>query len=57
LNRNQKLETTKESNLPDKSPTPDEKLQHEFFGVVNGTSPDEFGWLTAVHAGQTAGVR
>ena len=34
-----------------------ERLQREFFGVVNGTSPDEFGWLTAVHAGQTAGVR
>jgi branched-chain amino acid aminotransferase len=34
-----------------------ERLQKEFFGVVNGTTADEFGWLTPVHANQTAGVR
>lgn len=27
-----------------------EQLQHEFFGVIAGTSRDEFGWLTPVHA-------
>jgi len=27
-----------------------EKLQTEFFGVINGTRPDRHGWLTAVHA-------
>jgi hypothetical protein len=25
--------------------------------VINGTTPDEFGWLTPVHVNQTAGVR
>lgn len=25
-----------------------EKLQKEFFGIVNGTAPDRFGWLTPV---------
>jgi branched-chain amino acid aminotransferase len=34
-----------------------ERLQHEFFGVINGTTADEFGWLTPVHVNQTAGVR
>ena len=34
-----------------------ERLQKEFFAVINGTTADEFGWLTPVHAGQTAGVR
>lgn len=27
-----------------------EKLQQKFFAVVNGTAPDEFGWLTPVPA-------
>ncbi|HUI58234.1 MAG TPA: branched-chain amino acid transaminase [Bryobacteraceae bacterium] len=27
-----------------------EKLQTEFFGVINGTRPDRYGWLTPVHA-------
>ena len=34
-----------------------ETLQHEFFGIINGTRPDEHGWLSHVHAGQTAGVK
>jgi branched-chain amino acid aminotransferase len=34
-----------------------EKLQKEFFAIVNGTKPDRYGWLTAVHAGQPAGVK
>jgi hypothetical protein len=27
-----------------------EKLQKEFFGIVNGTAPDRYGWLSPVHA-------
>jgi len=34
-----------------------ESLQKEFFGVIHGTSADEFGWLTPVYAGQPAGVK
>jgi branched-chain amino acid aminotransferase len=34
-----------------------EALQHEFFGIIAGTKQDEYGWLTPVHAGQTAGVK
>ena len=30
-----------------------ETLQHEFFGVINGTRPDEQGWLSPVYAAQT----
>lgn len=30
-----------------------EALQHEFFGVIAGSRPDEHGWLTPVHAVQT----
>jgi len=33
-----------------------EALQEEFFGIINGTRPDR-GWLTPVHASQTAGVK
>jgi branched-chain amino acid aminotransferase len=33
-----------------------EKLQKEFFAIVNGTHPDRHGWLTAVPVGQPAGV-
>jgi branched-chain amino acid aminotransferase len=29
-----------------------EALQHEFFGVIAGERPDEFGWLSPVHAAQ-----
>jgi len=29
-----------------------EALQHEFFGVINGTRPDEHGWLSPVYAAQ-----
>jgi branched-chain amino acid aminotransferase len=29
-----------------------EALQHEFFGVIGGTRPDEDGWLSPVHAAQ-----
>jgi branched-chain amino acid aminotransferase len=27
-----------------------EKLQREFFGIVHGTAPDRYGWLSPVHA-------
>ena len=33
-----------------------ERLQKEFFGVINGTRPDVHGWLSPVHARQTAEV-
>lgn len=29
-----------------------EALQHEFFGVISGDRPDEYGWLSPVHATQ-----
>ena len=29
-----------------------EALQHEFFGVIGGTRPDEDGWLSPVHVAQ-----
>ncbi|MCI0350330.1 MAG: branched-chain amino acid transaminase [Acidobacteriales bacterium] len=34
-------------------------LQKDFFGIVNGTAPDRFGWITpvAVSSGQPVGVR
>jgi branched-chain amino acid aminotransferase len=34
-----------------------EKLQKEFFALVNGSKPDRHGWLTPVHAAQPAGVK
>jgi branched-chain amino acid aminotransferase len=34
-----------------------EKLQREFFGVINGTRPDTYNWLLPVHAAQPAGVK
>jgi branched-chain amino acid aminotransferase len=34
-----------------------ERLQKEFFGIVNGTSADRFGWLTPVKSRELAGVR
>jgi branched-chain amino acid aminotransferase len=34
-----------------------EKLQKEFFGIINGATPDREGWLTPVYAPQTVGVR
>jgi branched-chain amino acid aminotransferase len=34
-----------------------EKLQKEFFAVINGTKPDAHRWLTPVHAGQPVSVR
>ena len=34
-----------------------ERLQKEFFAVINGTKPDAHGWLTPVHADQPASVR
>ena len=33
-----------------------ERLQREFFGVVNGTAPDRYGWLTPVGTGKLAEV-
>ncbi|HTX33635.1 MAG TPA: branched-chain amino acid transaminase [Bryobacteraceae bacterium] len=34
-----------------------ERLQKEFFGVIDGSRPDTFGWLSPVHAPQPAGVK
>jgi branched-chain amino acid aminotransferase len=34
-----------------------EKLQKEFFAVINGTKPDRNGWLSPVHAPQPATVK
>ncbi len=34
-----------------------EALQKEFFGIINGTRPDEHGWLSHVHAGQPLAVK
>jgi branched-chain amino acid aminotransferase len=34
-----------------------EKLQKEFFAIIEGTKPDRHGWLTPVHVPQAAGVR
>jgi branched-chain amino acid aminotransferase len=34
-----------------------ERLQKEFFSVINGAKADQHGWLTPVHAGQPASVR
>ena len=34
-----------------------ERLQRAFFGVINGTAPDQHGWLSLVHAAQPAPVR
>ena len=31
-----------------------EQLQHEFFGVINGTREDKYGWLSHVHAAANA---
>jgi branched-chain amino acid aminotransferase len=33
-----------------------ERLQKEFFGIIQGTRPDEHGWLSHVHANQPAAV-
>lgn len=33
-----------------------EKLQNEFFGVINGTIPDQWGWLTPVGSAELAGA-
>lgn len=32
-----------------------ERLQREFFAIINGTAPDAHGWLTPIHAAQTVG--
>jgi len=34
-----------------------EKLQKAFFGIINGTAPDQRGWLSLIHAAQPAPVR
>jgi branched-chain amino acid aminotransferase len=34
-----------------------ERLQKEFFALVNGTRPDRHGWLSPVHVSQPAGVK
>jgi len=34
-----------------------EALQKAFFGIVNGTRPDEHGWLSPVHISQPAAVK
>lgn len=33
-----------------------ERLQKEFFGIVNGTVPDRYGWLTPVESRKPVGV-
>jgi branched-chain amino acid aminotransferase len=33
-----------------------ERLQKEFFAIITGSKPDPYGWLSPVHARQTAGV-
>ena len=33
-----------------------EALQQAFFGIINGSKPDVYGWLTPVHVRQTAQV-
>ncbi len=33
-----------------------ERLQKEFFAIVNGTAPDRFGWLSPVYTRQPVGV-
>ncbi len=34
-----------------------EKLQKEFFAIINGAKPDRHTWLSPVHAGQPAAVK
>jgi len=34
-----------------------EALQKEFFGIVTGSKPDRYGWLSPVHAGQPVGAK
>jgi len=34
-----------------------ERLQKEFFGVIEGSLPDTFGWLSPVQTARTAGVK
>jgi branched-chain amino acid aminotransferase len=34
-----------------------ERLQKEFFGVINGARPDVYGWLSPVNVAQPAGVK
>jgi branched-chain amino acid aminotransferase len=34
-----------------------EKLQKEFFSIVNGTRPDRYGWLSPVYSDQPVGVK
>jgi branched-chain amino acid aminotransferase len=34
-----------------------EALQKEFFGIINGTRKDSYGWLSPVYATQPAGVK
>ncbi|MFN7997492.1 MAG: branched-chain amino acid transaminase [Bryobacteraceae bacterium] len=33
-----------------------EKLQKEFFAIINGSSPDRHGWLSPIHARQPVGA-
>ncbi len=33
-----------------------EKLQKEFFAIINGTSPDRYGWLSPIHTRQPVGA-
>jgi branched-chain amino acid aminotransferase len=34
-----------------------ERLQKEFFALINGTTPDRYGWLRPVNVPETAGVK
>jgi branched-chain amino acid aminotransferase len=34
-----------------------EALQKEFFGIVTGSKPDRYGWLSPVYANQPVGAK
>jgi branched-chain amino acid aminotransferase len=34
-----------------------ERLQHEFFGIVTGSRPDRYNWLSPVHTAQPVGAK
>ena len=34
-----------------------EMLQKDFFGLINGTKPDRYGWLSPVHSNQPVGAK
>jgi branched-chain amino acid aminotransferase len=34
-----------------------ERLQHEFFGIIDGSRPDKHQWLSPVHIAQPVGAK